>query len=99
MSSLAATYHAVVAGRLAVILSSIGFWALWTRDSITARTDTAIFSILILLSCVEKIASMANLVSVERDWVSLTNTSRNASLTPLRIGGCHSRWKRTGTAK
>lgn len=70
-SSLAATYHIVVAGRLAIILSSIGFWVLWTRDSITAHADKAIFSVLILLSCVEKLASVANLVSVERDWVSL----------------------------
>lgn len=59
-----------VCGRLAVILSALGFWALWTRlSSMSHGANKAIFGGLIILSCVEKAASIANVVSVERDWV------------------------------
>lgn len=64
----------LVGGRVAVVLSALGFWALWTRTSINHDANIAIFSGLILLSCVEKAASIANLVSVERDWVYLTRS-------------------------
>ncbi|KAK4557007.1 hypothetical protein LTR86_005988 [Recurvomyces mirabilis] len=58
----------IVGGRLAVILSALGIWALWMYKSIPWNANMALFSGLILLSCVEKAASMMNLVAVERDW-------------------------------
>ncbi|KAK3672453.1 hypothetical protein LTR78_007760 [Recurvomyces mirabilis] len=58
----------IVGGRMAVILSSLGIWSLWMYKSIPWNANMALFSGLILLSCVEKAASMMNLVAVERDW-------------------------------
>ncbi|OQN95430.1 hypothetical protein B0A48_18487 [Cryoendolithus antarcticus] len=73
----------IVAGRLAVILSAVAFWALWSRTSLPIRADRAIFSILILLSCVEKIASVTNLVSVERDWAVVVADGNEPGLQKL----------------
>ncbi|KIW67523.1 hypothetical protein PV04_06767 [Phialophora macrospora] len=59
----------IVAARVAVLLSCVGFWALSAFRGLTTWARLAIFSILILLSCVEKPCSVLNLVAIERDWV------------------------------
>ncbi|ETI22095.1 hypothetical protein G647_06166 [Cladophialophora carrionii CBS 160.54] len=59
----------IVAARIAVLLSCVGFWALSAYHTITVSAKLAIFSVLVLLSCIEKPCSVLNLVAVERDWV------------------------------
>ncbi|EXJ58932.1 hypothetical protein A1O7_06363 [Cladophialophora yegresii CBS 114405] len=59
----------IVVARIAVLLSCVGFWALSTFHAIATWAKLAIFSMLVLLSCVEKPCSILNLVAIERDWV------------------------------
>lgn len=59
-----------VLGRIAVVLSAIGFWGLYKHQKLARSTSRGIFAVLIVISCLEKLASVLNLVSVERDWVS-----------------------------
>ncbi|OCT51963.1 iron-regulated transporter [Cladophialophora carrionii] len=59
----------IVAARIAVLLSCVGFWALSTFHVIPMWTKPAIISVLVLLSCIEKPCSVLNLVAIERDWV------------------------------
>jgi iron-regulated transporter 1 len=65
----------IVGQRLAVAASCGLFWALeqgahsgWMGE----QFKKSLFALSIILACVEKLCSMMNLVSVERDWVSLS---------------------------
>jgi len=56
--------------RIPVAISCLLFVALGTvRESIEIKL--ILFSTLVVLACPEKLASIANTVAVERDWVSV----------------------------
>lgn len=60
----------ILGQRLAVAASCA---ILWIMERRVASTDTRVthglFALVILLACVEKLSSVMNLVSIERDWV------------------------------
>ena len=56
-----------VFGRASVILSAVGFWGM---AKLSHRRKLGLFVALLALSCIEKSASIVNLVAIERDWVS-----------------------------
>lgn len=58
-----------VVQRLAVAASCGVFYALTLRVPIPGG-KTAMFSLITILACVEKLCSIMNMVSVEKDWVS-----------------------------
>lgn len=61
----------IVGQRLAVAASCGLFWALeQVGDSMHPQLKSSLFGLTIVLACVEKLSSVLNLVSVERDWVS-----------------------------
>ena len=49
-----------------MIFSALGFWGMLMLAN---RSKLGLFITLVALSCVEKAASVVNLVAVERDWV------------------------------
>lgn len=78
---LAVVRVSIIGQRLAVAVSCAVFWILVERKQIAGpngRTlrgiDGALFGVLVVLACVEKLSSVMNLVSVERDWVRLICT-------------------------
>ncbi|KAK3314281.1 Ferroporti-1 [Apodospora peruviana] len=70
----------IVGQRVAVALSCGLFWALEERKSdMTESVQKALFALTVVLACVEKLSSVMNLVSVERDWVVvITEGNENA---------------------
>lgn len=58
----------ILVGRIAVVSSCVAFWAM-TRYR--GMIQTALFVGVIVMACAEKLASVLNLLAVERDWVSL----------------------------
>ena len=64
----------LVAGRIAVVLSCLGFLGLLFRKSMPRAGTWLLFAAVIALSCVEKSSSVLNLVAVERDWVKDTDS-------------------------
>ncbi|RPA71539.1 hypothetical protein BJ508DRAFT_89814 [Ascobolus immersus RN42] len=75
----------IVWQRLAVAASCGIFWVLeWRVKSVRGgRGNDGMFAALVLLACVEKMASVMNLVSVERDWVVVIAGDRHAELQVL----------------
>ncbi|WPH01846.1 Hypothetical protein R9X50_00470000 [Acrodontium crateriforme] len=60
----------IIGQRLAVAASCGIFWALELKAGGTDSSVTnGLFSLVIILACVEKLCSVVNLVAVERDWV------------------------------
>ena len=59
----------IVGQRLAVAASCGIFWLLLDRPEKRRESRIALFAIATLLACVEKLCSISNLISVERDWV------------------------------
>ncbi|ELR05825.1 hypothetical protein VC83_04398 [Pseudogymnoascus destructans] len=59
----------IVGQRLAVGASCGIFWILYVRKELGTKLRVGLFVVNILLSCIEKLCSVLNLVSVERDWV------------------------------
>ncbi|KAK3934074.1 Ferroporti-1 [Diplogelasinospora grovesii] len=60
----------IVGQRLAVAASCGCFWALEQQGvALGANTQKGLFALSVALACVEKLCSVMNLVSVERDWV------------------------------
>jgi len=74
-SRLPVVRFSIIAGRLSVVLSCLGFWGMYTYHLLSSKARGAIFAMLVLLSCVEKPVSVLNLVAVERDWVSMLMSS------------------------
>ena len=68
--SLEADGH-LVWQRVPVAVSCLVFIVL-ARFKTSAEIKLVLFSVLVVLACPEKLASIANAVSVERDWVSTT---------------------------
>jgi solute carrier family 40 (iron-regulated transporter), member 1 len=59
----------IVGQRLAVGASCGVFWILYQRKELGYRLRNGLFVVAVLLACIEKLCSILNLVSVERDWV------------------------------
>jgi iron-regulated transporter 1 len=59
----------ILGQRLAVAASCGIFWAMHEKKDLGPKLKTALFAVAVVLSCVEKLCSIMNLVSVERDWV------------------------------
>ncbi|KAK0725504.1 Ferroporti-1 [Lasiosphaeris hirsuta] len=67
---LAVVRVSIVGQRVSVALSCALFWALEARKGrLSGMVQHGLFVIAVLLACVEKLCSMMNLISVERDWV------------------------------
>lgn len=67
---LAVVRASIVGQRLAVAASCGLFWALEQQGGrMDSRLKNGLFALTIVLACVEKLCSLMNLVSVERDWV------------------------------
>lgn len=61
---------ALVLQRLVEAVSYVVFYLLAIRPSISQAMSICLLAALSLLGCEEKLCSVANLVSVERDWVA-----------------------------
>jgi iron-regulated transporter 1 len=60
----------IIGQRLAVAASCALFLVMLIyRESLSRRASNGMFAVVVLLSCIEKLCSVMNLVSVERDWV------------------------------
>ncbi|PVI00807.1 hypothetical protein DM02DRAFT_707097 [Periconia macrospinosa] len=59
----------IIGQRLAVAASCGIFWILHEQKDLGTKLRTGLFALTIVLACVEKLCSIMNLVSVERDWV------------------------------
>lgn len=59
--------------RLAVVVSCCAFWAMLANPNVlgveTTNLQSVLLAVTIVAACVEKLCSVMNLVSVERDWV------------------------------
>ena len=72
MSNVTPDTHLItiqVLQRLAVAASCLIFWLLATQKHLGRLLNVALFAILALLACTEKLSSIMNTVSIERDWV------------------------------
>lgn len=69
----------IVGQRLAVAASCGIFWVLHQRNELEAKLRTALFALTVVLACVEKLCSIMNLVSVERDWVVVITQNNDAA--------------------
>jgi len=67
-NALSVVRVSIVGQRVAVVVSCVILWILKMRSTNTGMT-WALFTALVLLACIEKLCSIMNLISVERDWV------------------------------
>lgn len=71
--------HAVLQ-RLVVTVSCVGFWFLATGWPLGHGVSIGLLAFLTVLACVEKLCSIMNVVSVEKDWVrKMLSFSRGGS--------------------
>lgn len=62
----------IIGQRLAVAASCAILWIMERRIGlVTSQVTNGQFALVVLLACVEKLCSVMNLVSIERDWVRL----------------------------
>ncbi|KAJ4470234.1 iron-regulated transporter [Lentinula aciculospora] len=73
----------VVLQRLVVSVSCIVFWSLVTDQPWTRSLGSGNLVILAVLACIEKLCSIMNLVSVEKDWVVVIAGQNEGALTVL----------------
>ncbi|KAK6214417.1 hypothetical protein LQW54_004466 [Pestalotiopsis sp. IQ-011] len=67
---LAVVRVSIIGQRLAVAASCAILWIMERRVGlVTVRVTDGQFALVVLLACVEKLCSVMNLVSIERDWV------------------------------
>ncbi|KFX90992.1 hypothetical protein V490_06142, partial [Pseudogymnoascus sp. VKM F-3557] len=59
----------IIGQRLAVAASCAIFLILYKRKELGSKLRVGFFVVNILLACIEKLCSVLNLVSIERDWV------------------------------
>lgn len=77
---LSVVRFSIVGQRFAVAASCGLFWALESRgDALGRRTRDGFFALTVVLACVEKLCSMMNLLSVERDWVVVITEGNDSS--------------------
>jgi solute carrier family 40 (iron-regulated transporter), member 1 len=65
-----------VVQRLAVAISCAIFWLLARRVPLDHTAKPLLLGLLAFLACIEKLYSIMNLVSVEKDWVSQNDLCR-----------------------
>jgi solute carrier family 40 (iron-regulated transporter), member 1 len=65
----------IIGQRLAVAISCGLFWTLAEGDGLSEGSRSGLFAITVFFACIEKVCSVMNLVSVERDWVRLNNVN------------------------
>ncbi|EFQ99182.1 hypothetical protein MGYG_02196 [Nannizzia gypsea CBS 118893] len=73
----------IVWQRLVVIASCVIFYLLASDIPTMQKGDFYLLAILALLACVEKLCSITNMISVERDWVVVVAGEDHASLTMM----------------
>lgn len=67
---LAVVRASIIGGRLAIAASCGLFWALERRGQwVDEHLKERLFALTVVLACVEKLCTVMNVVSVERDWV------------------------------
>ena len=69
----------IIGQRLAVAGSCGLFLVLYTESQLPLKVQNGLFAISVLLACVEKLCSIMNLVSIERDW-AVVITQNNLSV-------------------
>ncbi|KAH7222192.1 hypothetical protein BKA60DRAFT_539275 [Fusarium oxysporum] len=70
----------IVSQRLVVAASCVIFFILSRVESPSDELRVGLLAALIFMACVEKLAAIMNLVSVERDWVIVVARSDNTAL-------------------
>ncbi|KAK1144122.1 hypothetical protein N8T08_005784 [Aspergillus melleus] len=73
----------IVLQRVVVAISCIIFYLLATSMSLKGATEKGALAVLALLACAEKLCSIMNLVSVERDWVPVVARDDPRSLATM----------------
>ncbi|BAE66043.1 unnamed protein product [Aspergillus oryzae RIB40] len=66
--------------RIAVSASCVIFYLLAIGQPALSEIDSILLIALALLACIEKLCSIMNLVSVERDWVRIENSSETITI-------------------
>lgn len=82
----------IVGQRMAVAASCGILWAMESKRDMSTNMKQSLFAVTVLLACVEKLCSVANLVSVERDWVCRRNLfwrPKGIHKLTLPLGGCY----------
>ena len=69
----------IVGQRLAVGISCGIFWALLVKTELEGKLKTGLFTVIVILACAEKVCSVMNLVSVERDWIVVISQGQDAA--------------------
>jgi iron-regulated transporter 1 len=59
----------LVLQRCAVAASCVIFFLLIDRPSMSQVANKSLLATLALLACIEKVSSVMNLISIEKDWV------------------------------
>jgi hypothetical protein len=88
----------IVFQRLAVAASCVIFYVLAIRIPMTLTVNLILLVTLTFLACVEKLCSILNMVSVEKDWVCLHRKPSILLLTKI-AGCCHRRDRSCVTKK
>ncbi len=65
------TNGSIVLQRLVVAASCVIFYILAIGIPVTRAVNIVLLATLTVLACVEKLCSVLNMVSVEKDWVNL----------------------------
>lgn len=60
--------------------SCVLFYLLLAKMPITQMVNISLLATLAVLACIEKLGSIMNLISVERDWVRISNIETRHSL-------------------
>ncbi len=77
---LAVVRTSIVGQRLAVAMSCAVFWAMEARgNALGVGAKNGLFAAAVVLGCIEKLCSVMNLVSVERDWVVVISEGNAAA--------------------
>jgi iron-regulated transporter 1 len=66
-----------VSQRLAVAVSCAIFLVLIKVHTMPHEVRIGLLAVSILMACIEKLAAIMNVVSVERDWVRSPNSTRS----------------------
>lgn len=74
------TLTRVVSQRLVVAASCAIFFILSRAESPSDELRVGLLAALIFMACIEKLAAIMNLVSVERDWVIVVARSDTTAL-------------------
>ncbi|KAF5666201.1 ferroportin [Fusarium heterosporum] len=80
MDRLKTVRLSIVSQRLAVAVSCVVFFVLSKAPALSRELQVGLLAVLILMACIEKLASIMNLVSVERDWVIVVARSDTSAL-------------------